>query len=239
MLRLGILVSLFAFVAAPAFAQGLYVSFAAGSDSLLVSHAEVEGFPQPEQGGTVPTLALRVGLPVGGRWGVELEGSHSLALERTVDPSRIFIPGASFTFSSGVFTEFPQQPTQILRPQPIGITLESERSTTAVNAVAWVRYTLGARLDLAFVGGATFARRTTEQRYSFQLPTLPPGFPPDIFPIIRPSSTTLVTYDVGPLAGAEAWLAFGDHIRLVPGVRLSALGGEWSVRPTAGVAWVF
>jgi hypothetical protein len=223
----------------PAFAQGLYVGFAAGSDSVLVSHAETETelLPFLDQGGTVPTFALRVGLPVGGRWGVELEGAHSLALEKSFDLSRVLLQGSSFTFSSS--SDFPLPGTQILRPQPIAITSETERSVTAVNAVGWVRYTLGARLDLAFLGGATFTRRTTEQRYSFPRPSLPPGFPPDLLPIIQPSARRLITYDVGPLIGAEAWLAFGDHIRVVPGVRLSAVAAEWSVRPTAGVAWVF
>ena len=225
---------------APAFAQGIFVAAAAGSDTLLVSHAEVEGFPQPEQGGTAPTMALRVGLPLGGRWGVELEGAHSLALERTIDPSRVILSGASVTFGSTPTPTIPQALPDFPRPLPITrISLETERRTTAVNAAGWVRYTVGGRLDLAFLAGATFARRTVEQRFSFQVQALLSGFPPDLLPIYRPTSTTVVTYDVGPLLGAEAWLAFGDHLRVVPSARLTAIGGEWSVRPTAGVAWVF
>jgi hypothetical protein len=217
----------------PVFAQGIYVSAMAGSDSKLVSHAELEGFPGTEQGGTVPTFAIRAGLPIGGRWGVEFEGAHSLTLERTVDATRgLLTSGANFAFGSAT--------PDILRPIPITeITLESEERVSALNAVAWFRYTLNARLDLAFVGGATFARRSSEQRFNIQRPPLPPGFPPDLFPVLRLTTTRVVMYDVGPLVGAEAWLAFGDHVRVVPGVRLSAIASEWSVRPTAGVAWVF
>jgi hypothetical protein len=220
--------------AVPAFSQGVYVSGFAGSESLLVSHTEIETVPAGvERGGTAATFGGRVGMPLGDRWGVELEGAQSLTLENTNALDSPIFAGQRITFGSATG---PLLPVTLAAPR---VTIDAEQRLTTVNVAGWYRYTMSARVDLAFLAGATFWRRSSEQRFTVGPIQLPPGFPPGILPIPQFPTTSAVAYGVGPLFGAETWLSFGDRVRVVPGVRLSAVGAAWSIRPTAALAWMF
>jgi hypothetical protein len=121
---------------------------------------------------------------------------------------------------------------------------ETEQQLTAVNALAWVSYPLSGRIDLVLAAGAAFNRTTVEQRVrleSIALPGFPgglpgfPGVPLDLFA----QSTRVVSYDVGPVVAVETRIALGDRLRVVPALRMSTAYSGWSVRPTAGIMWMF
>ncbi len=110
---------------------------------------------------------------------------------------------------------------------------------TAVNALAWMSYPIGGRVDLVLVAGAAFNRTEVEQRLRFE-PVVPPGFPPrPVLIDFEPQATRFIRYGVGPLVGVETRIAFGSHLRVVPGFRMSSIGVGWSLRPTVGAAWAF
>jgi hypothetical protein len=213
----------FLLCASPAFGQSIYVGAAAGSDTFLTTKIEAGQFTPPESGGTTPVFAGRAGIALGERWGAEVEVAHSLTIERneTVD-----FPGVPVTLGGILPVGFP-------RPS---FSIESEQALTAVNTLAWVSYPVNTRLDLVVVAGASFQRNESEQRFAVD-------FSRALFPTailtIQPSSTRAITYDVGPVVGVEGRIRFGDHLRVVPALRLSDTPGGWSVRPTAGVDWVF
>jgi hypothetical protein len=208
----------------------VYVGGAVGADTMLVSGLRGEFAVPEDDGGTVASVAGRVGVALGGRWGVEFEAAQGLTLEETSDVTGSLAARSGFVWGSA-------QPLVQGRVVPV-VTVESERRSTAYNALGWFRYPVSARLDLAFVAGAAFTRTWTEQRIDFELGL--PGFPAGVVTSLFPAEPTeIVSYEVGPIVGAEAWLAFGDRLRLVPGVRLSAAGGGWSVRPSVGAAWTF
>jgi hypothetical protein len=116
---------------------------------------------------------------------------------------------------------------------------ESERRSFVLTPAAWVTLATGSRLDLRFLAGAVFERTSFEERTRIAFP-LPAGIPPQLLPpIAREQTLNVTTYRVGPLVGAEGWIAFGDHIRVVPGVRLSSAQAGWSLRPSAALAWTF
>jgi hypothetical protein len=229
--------------AAPASAQ-TYVAGAAGTDTILLTSYDSDAFP--DGGGTVPSFAARVGVPLGGQWGVELEVAQSLTLDGSSQDRPIPFVSSGFSWVSAVVTPAGAS-TGILIPD---FSFESERRSIAVNPVAWIRLPVGSRLSLAFLGGVSFQRTTLEQRSRVQftvqgrldLPRLGPAgsVSPQLFPpVVQEQSTHIVTYDVAPLVGAEAWLAFGEHVHIVPGVRLSSVSEGWSVRPSAALAWTF
>ena len=211
------------FAASPAFGQSVYVGAAAGSDTFLRTKIDAGQFSQPETGGTTPVFAVRGGIALAERWGAEVEVARSLTIERneTVD-----FPNFPITLGGVIPVRFPPP---ILR-------VESEEALTAVNAMAWVSYPLNGRLDLVVLAGASFQRSENEQRFSVD-------FSQTLFPTamltIQPESTRVITYGVGPLVGFEGRIRFGDHLRVVPAVRLVDIGAGWSVRPTVGVDWVF
>jgi hypothetical protein len=214
----------FLFCASSAFGQSIYVGVAAGSDTFLTTKIEAGQFTQPQTGGTTPVVAVRAGVALAERWGAEVEVAHSLTIERsdTVD----FLNNSAFLV--GVLP---------VRFPPPSFRVDSEQALTAVNTLAWVSYPLNARLDIVVLAGASFQRTDTEQRFAVDLPQLfPPG---TVILSVQPSSTRVISYDVGPLVGFEGRIRFGDHLRLVPAIRLSDIAAGWSVRPTVGIDWAF
>ena len=210
--------------ASSAFGQSIYVGVAAGSDTFLTTKIEAGQFTQPQSGGTTPVVAVRAGVALGERWGAEVEVAHSLTIERTDTVDLLNNSG----FLVGVLP---------VRLPPPSFRVESEQALTAVNTVAGASYPLSARFDLVVMAGASFQREETEQRFTVDFPQLfPPGVP---ILSVQPSSTRVISYDVGPVVGLEGRIRFGDHLRLVPALRLSDIAAGWSVRPTVGIDWAF
>lgn len=212
------------FGASPAFGQSIYVGAAAGSDTFLTTKFETGQFTQPQSGGTTPVVALRTGIALGERWGAEVEVAHSLTLERneTVD----FLSSSAFLVGT-----FP------VRFPPPSFRVESEQALTAVNTLAWVSYPVNGRLDVVVLAGASFQRSETEQRFAVDFPQI--FLPGSAVFTLAPASTRVIAYDVGPLVGIEGRIRFGEHLRLVPALRLSDIASGWSVRPLVGIDWVF
>jgi hypothetical protein len=204
--------------------HSIYLGAAAGSDTFLTTQVEAGQFSQPESGGTTPVFAVRGGITLGERWGAEVEFARSLTIERD---NAVDFPSFPLTLGGIVPVGFPRPSFRV----------ESEQALTAVNTVAWVSYPLNARLDVVVMAGAAFQRSETEQSLSIDFPQL--VFPGSPMLTVLPDSTRVTTYDVGPLVGVEGRIRFGDHVRVVPALRLSDAAGGWSVRPTAGVDWVF
>lgn len=223
--------------ATPSFAQ-VYIGGAAGIDTTLVNKVEVDGQPQSDSGGTAPALAVRAGIGLGERWGAEIEVAHVLTIEQRDTAARDSL-SPSFVSVIGPVEPFVWRST---------LHIDSEQQVTAVNALGWVSHPIGGRVDLVFVAGAAFNRTEIERRYRFE-PVVPPGFPgfPGIpglppRPVLidfEPQVTRLISYGVRPLVGIEARIAFGNHLRVVPGFRMSSVGVGWSLRPIVGVAWMF
>jgi hypothetical protein len=210
----------------PAFAQSVYVGAAAGLDQALFTHVEVGGERQGERGGATPVFAIRGGLGLGERWGTEVEVAYAFAREHEVEAR-----GEIFN-TSVLIGSFP------IRVSP-AIRIESEEQLTTVNAAGWYSYPINARVDLVFAAGLAFTRMSLEQRQEFDF-NLPTGFPAtSILVPFGPLTTTVVSYDVGPLVGLEGRIRFGDRVRLVPALRLTGVAEGWSVRPTVGVDWTF
>ena len=210
--------------ASPSFGQSIYVGVAAGSDTFLTTEIDVGEFSQPESGGTTPVFAVRGGMALGERWGAEVEFARSLTIERD---DAIDFPSFPPTFGGVIVANFPRPSFRV----------ESEEALTAVSTTAWVSYPLNARLDIVVTAGASFQRSETEQRLSVDFPQLVfPGVP---MLTVFPDSTRVTSYDVGPVVGLEGRIRFGDHLRVVPALRLSDTAGGWSIRPTVGMDWVF
>jgi hypothetical protein len=214
--------------ASSAFAQSVYVGGAAGANTVFAQKIDFGGtFSPPDTGGTTPVFAIRSGIGLGEIWGAEVEVAHALPLERSTEGGRgQFFPAAVLTIGPGI--AFPT------------LRVESERRSTAVNALGWVRYPVSARVDLVVLAGATFNRSEVEERYTINLPPLFPQLPPGAVVFApQPASIRTLTYDVGPLVGIEGRIRVGSRFRVVPGLRLSGANAGWSVRPMVGVDWVF
>lgn len=175
--------------------------------------------------GETPGWSLRVGTPIGERWGIDAEFVYPGAVESTA--SRGPIP-------TGIgFIGFPPDSRSLLPPS-----YEESRSSrhSTFSASGWVSQRAGDRIELMYLGGVVFAlfERTLQVRYP-ELPVFP-GLPPIQLPDI---DTSTRSYGVGPLVGMDARIRMTDHLQLVPGVRLAGFGGLLIVRPAVGLHWVF
>ena len=168
---------------------------------------------------------LRVGRGLGERWGIELAFARGGSVEH-VQTNRLFgrndLPGL-----------IPGLPSLPILPLP---EVEFERrfaeQHTTIDTVAWFRQDLGERVALAFLGGASFHRHSTEQSFRVTDPRLA------IYATF-PAAIEALDYGVGPVVGAETLIKFGDHAAITGGVRLHAVGGGWLIRPSAGLRWTF
>jgi hypothetical protein len=219
--------------AAPALAQPVYVTGTIGTSTTLIAHTTYDGFDDPDED-TAVTLAGRVGLNIGPRWGVELEIARALEVEQEPD-ARILPVSRAATLG-------------VVYPYFIG---ETETTRTTISPVAWVSHSLTSRVELAFLAGISLERTVTEQE--FEPPFLAPAVPvtavtslPNVRPglvdaslSILPRDVTTVQYDRGVVAGVDARIAVGEHLRLVPSFRMQAMSGAWALRPSVGVGWTF
>lgn len=226
-------------VATPARAQDFYASFVVGADTILADNYEVSGEPGGlSGGGTAPFFGVRLGGAIGSWWGAEIEVAQSLETKQTFETPA-----------------YRQLSTSIGSSQPY-VTFAGPRITTVsaatyVTPSVWVLRSVGERLDLVFLGGVSFNRSATEQTIEglpgFVLPArgildlgVSGSWTTAILPFPQPPITSeTTTYDVGAVAGFEARIRFGEHLRVVPGIRLSDIRSDWSVRPSVAVAWAF
>ena len=221
------------------FAQSAYVGAALVGDVLRSTHSEVAGQSTDSTDGESIGFALRVGTPLGSRWGVELEFVRPGEIESEF--------GGSIPLASGIDSRVL---AEISRVVPPGVTLpqifppivpyrlrSTQRHSTLSTSV-WFNQTLSPRVSLVYLAGMGFSRSTFESDSRFEiLPALPTI---NTIPAGFPSLTAkTVNYSVRPLAGFEARIKLTEHADLVPGIRLHGLENAWLLRPAVGLAWNF
>jgi hypothetical protein len=218
------------------FAQSTYVGAALVGDVLRNTHTEFAGGSDDSTDGEAVGFALRVGTPLGSRWGIELEFarpgeiesefSGPIPLASGIDPlvllemNRAVPPGGAL----------PQ-----IFPPILPYRLRSTQRHSTLSTSVWFNQSLSSRVSLVYLAGMGFYRATYESDSRFEiLPainTIPAGFPS--------VTTRTVTYGVRPLAGFEARIKLTEHADLVPGIRLHGLESAWLLRPAVGLAWSF
>ena len=215
------------------FAQSTYVGAAVVGDVLRSTHSESSLGRDVPAGGEAIGFALRVGTPLGSRWGVELEFTRPGEIETDFSGaiplvSSIEALTVTATRAPGGIT-LPQ-----LFPSPLPYRLQTTQRHTTLSTTVWFNQSLSSRFSLVYLAGMGFNRTTFESASRFEI--LPAGI---TLPVGFPTVTKTVTYGVRPLAGFEARIGLTDHVDLVPGVRLQGLESAWLLRPAVGLAWEF
>ena len=217
-------------ITAPAFAQGPYVGASIGAD--IARFSSSDGFDNPATGEAL-SWALRLGGPIGSRFGVELEFARPEEIEKDQTPDVRILAAVSDLLGQSNTIGVPNVGTAIF--PPINFSVRTSRRNTTLTASVWARQEVSRRFSMVYLGGIGFNR--IEQLYEYNFgggPRLNP-----LLPTILPRSTRTTEYSVGPMVGVEARVGMSDHLRLVPGVRLHALQSGWLVRPAVGLAWEF
>lgn len=217
-------------VAAPAFAQGSYIGAFLLAD--VVRLDQYDSTVGDTGNGEALGFALRLGTPIGARWGVELEFVRPG--EITSDQTPQILPAlTTVNVGSGVPT-LPNVsvPESTLIFPSYSYRFRSTQRRTTLSTALWVRQEISRRFSLAYLGGVAFGRTNNEVEISY-LPIRP-----TILPIPR-SVNESIDYNVAPMVGVEGRIRLGGQVDLVPGLRLH--GGEdgWLIRPALGLAWTF
>ncbi len=215
-----------------AFAQGAYVGADLVGDVLRSTHSESSLGLDVPTGGEAIGFALRVGAPLGSRWGVELGFTRPGEIETEFSGA---IPLAS---SPEILTTISRGPGSLsatqLFPSPVPYRLRAAQRHSTLSTTLWFKQTVSSKISLVYLGGMGFYRNTYESESRFDI--LPAGI---VAPIVLPSLTKTVMYGVRPLAGFEARVHLTEHVDLVPGIRLHGLESAWLLRPAVGLAWNF
>lgn len=216
--------------AAPVYAQGPYVGASIGAD--IARFSSSDGFDNPATGEAL-SWALRLGGPIGSRFGVELEFARPEEIESEDNPVRILadlVPGVgTLTVIGG------GQTSSVTTVFPVPFNIRTSRRNTTLTASAWARQEVSRRFSMVYLGGIGFNRIEQVYEYNFG----GGGRANPLIPTILPRSTRTTEYSVGPMVGVEARVGMSEHLRLVPGIRLHGLDNGWLVRPAVGLAWEF
>ena len=211
------------------FAQSAYVGVDLVGDVLRSTHSESSLGLDVPSGGEAIGFGLRIGTPLGSRWGIELAFTRPGEIETEFSGA---IPLAS---STEILTTISRAAGNLtatqLFPSPLPYRLRSTQRHSTLSTTVWFNQTLSSKVSLVYLGGMGFYRNTYESESRFDI--LPAA------PIVLPSLTKTVTYGVRPLVGFEARVHLTDHVDLVPGVRLHGLESAWLLRPGVGLAWMF
>lgn len=209
---------------APALTQSPYVGGSVFADLVRSSGAEDSDVGNGEAIGA----ALRVGVALGSRWGVELELARGGEIEWRPDVNILT------TVTRGRPELFGALPDIAIFPAP-QISVESQLSTLTTSV--WWRQRVNDRFDLVYLGGVTFARSQIESEVNYPSP-LPVGRPGQQVPT-RLYAQEFTDYDTGVTVGLDAAIGMTDRLWLVPGVRMLALDSQWIIRPAVGLQWRF
>lgn len=216
--------------ASAAEAQGPYVGASFISDIVRMS-----GSGSDSQGGEAFGFALRLGAPLGERWGVELEFARSGDMDISPE-ARIAADFAAETMGRGPLGFIGGE--TIIWPTP---QFEMERQLSTLSTLVWWRQDVSGRVDLAYLGGVSFTRAAWHSRFSFSgFPIPVPTFP--IGPMVRPPQvieSDNVMYGADVAVGIEGRIGMTEHVRLTPGIRMQTVDGGWVIRPAVGLQWTF
>jgi len=234
-------VLLFGVLAPPAFAQGAYVgAFLVGE---IVRLDQYDSRADDSGNGESLGFALRLGSPIGAKWGVELEFVRPGEITRDQVP-QIF-PAIYDVTPVGVFPGLPNQgvPNQGLYDPlifaPISYEFRSTQRRSTLSTSLWVRQEISSRVSMVYLGGVAFGRTSSEVEitYTFGRSTILPTILP--LPPIPPLINESITYDVQPMVGVEGRIRLAGKVDLVPGLRLHGAQGGWLIRPAVGLSWNF
>ena len=215
-------------LASPVFAQSYVGAFLVGDvvrldqyDSSLGDSGSGEAFG----------FGLRLGTPVGSRWGVELEFVRpgEITSDQTPDILPLLTTGVGTVPSStrpNVYDPSIFPDSLIL---PISYRVRTTQRRTTLSTALWVRQEISRRFSLAYLGGVAFGRTDSEVELSFG----------SVRPTIIPTVSESINYDVAPMVGVEGRIRMGGQVDLVPGIRLHGTEGGWLIRPAVGLAWTF
>lgn len=222
-------------VPGPVIAQSTYVGAALVGDVLRTTHSESSFGGDTSDGGESIGFALRVGTPLGSRWGVELELTRPGEIETE--------SSGAIPLTSGIETLTLLQSAGLpagvslpsIFPSPLPYRFVTTQRHTTLSTSVWFNQHVSSRVSLVYLAGMGFNRATYESDARFEI--LPAGI---TLPIAIPSiATKTINYGVKPLAGFEARIKLTDHADLVPGIRLHGLESAWLLRPAVGLAWNF
>jgi hypothetical protein len=225
-------VLLFGMLAPPAFAQGAYVgAFLVGE---IVRLDQYDSRAEDSGNGESLGFALRLGSPIGTKWGVELEFVRPGEITSNQVP-QIFPATLEFTLQGGL----PGLPNQgnydpLIFP-PISYEFRSTQRRSTLSTSLWVRQEISSRVSMVYLGGVAFGRTSNEVEITYTFPRQ------TIFPIppIAPLINESITYDVQPMVGVEGRIRLAGKVDLVPGLRLHGAQGGWLIRPAVGLSWNF
>jgi hypothetical protein len=225
-------VLLFGVLAPPAFAQGAYVgAFLVGE---IVRLDQYDSRAEDSGNGESLGFALRLGSPIGAKWGVELEFVRPGEITSNEVP-QIF--PAIYELTAGpVIPGLPNQGLYdpVIFP-PISYEFRSTQRRSTLSTSLWVRQEISPRVSMVYLGGVAFGRTSNEIEITYTIgrPTILPIVP--IPPLINESTS----YDVQPMVGVEGRIRMGGKVDLVPGLRLHGAQGGWLIRPAVGLSWNF
>jgi hypothetical protein len=210
------------FLSSTALAQSAYVVGSIGADISRGRRAANEGFSPPGGGGEALSGALRLGVVPQDRWGIELEIAKSAEMtERSSTQRSPTIPDFIFFEGFGRVLDFEHR----------------ERAMT-ISTMGSARQRISASVELVYLGGVVFYRISEETRTAQVLRGLRILRPVELGLDLSFDSQT-VSYGAGPVAGFEAHIGLGEHMRIVPGIRLHGIRSSWLVRPSVGLGWGF
>jgi hypothetical protein len=227
---------LFGVLAPPAFAQGAYVgAFLVGE---IVRLDQYDSRAEDSGNGESFGFALRLGSPIGAKWGVELEFVRPG--EITSDQVPQILPAI---YQLTAVPSIPGLPNQgnydpLIFP-PISYEFRSTQRRSTLSTSLWVRQEISSRVSMVYLGGVAFGRTSNEVEITYTLgrstilPTILPL--PPIPPLINES----ISYDVQPMVGVEGRIRLAGKVDLVPGLRLHGAQGGWLIRPAVGLSWNF
>lgn len=229
-------VLLFGVLAPPAFAQGAYVgAFLVGE---IVRLDQYDSRAEDSGNGESLGFALRLGSPVGAKWGVELEFVRPG--EITSDQVPQILPAI---YQLTAVPSIPGLPNQgnydpLIFP-PISYEFHSTQRRSTLSTSLWVRQEISSRVSMVYLGGVAFGRTSNEVEitYTFGRSTILPTILP--LPPIPPLINESISYDVQPMVGVEGRIRLAGKVDLVPGLRLHGAQGGWLIRPAVGLSWNF
>jgi hypothetical protein len=232
---LGVATVLIGLGTTPSFGQSAYVSAAVVGDVLFNTHSETSLGRDVPSGGEAVGFALRVGTPLGSRWGVELEFTRAGEIETEFEGA---IPLASRATTVTWSSVPPGSETALvsLLQRPVSYSVRASQRHSTLATTVWMNQEVSDRVSLVYLAGMAFNRTTYESEARFEILPLPPGI---TIPSIFPSITKTVMYGVRPLAGIEARIGLTEQVDLVPGLRLHGIDNGWLLRPAVGLAWNF
>jgi hypothetical protein len=167
--------------------------------------------------------ALRVGTPLGERWGVDLEFARTGEIE--TEPDIRILADAFPTIGPGI----------LIFPQP---EITTRRQASTLTTMLWWQHAVSDRFDLVYLGGAAFTR--SDSRLTIEFPSIPIPTPIGDVPLpSRVLDQESVSYSTGVGVGLDGRIWMTERLRLVSGLRLLTIPGGWVVRPAVGVQWVF